>query len=1297
MTKDKDYIIKTAEHLRHLSYPVEDFESAVNATLSNFMVGADDFWHNGFHLYSKNAIKNIYDGRVVAYRLTNDYKMYELFKDVTLTPCIAKAYQIEDNLKIQKYFDKDEKNEFKLKPNLSEEEKTDLYRYFDRVYSNNFILMEYAVKNSNNDDIKFYGLYNHLKPLQRMTVKQKMRLEWYTKKLTITSFPRYNYIQAYDSLSSASLKFPVPELEIPSETSYSELPFKCIQWTHNSDTYQGYIDNSYIVSWDGKKREIKSVNDSGKDTKYLKSTDENVKNDKSKILIYDVQTRDNRKTIASTDADKDYRICMSVAEFQEFLISNENEEKKAEGMKIYFTDSETGYVYLTNKEISKVHKDLVEYMKVYGSHFNSSSGLFFNAKKGIRYDRDYISCAEFSTHKNTNYVKVNAVKKTSGTGDGQYKDIDYIPCETEISFVQDSTYLYIQWILNDIAHKGYVRRTDIRIPEPRRNFREVKRANNIFEPTNNDYYLLRNSPTKNDKILIYTTGNRSDRNVKGYTSSVDFIIEDINELTEIINSKDCYNRGIKVSYNNSKDSGYIYLDWDENEKNAEDEEERKKSKDNIDKKIKEAQDQLTKWLDTVADKGSQTFGNIFTISYELSKEIVLDEVVMPNDMILKKDCCLGYAGYSFFKQDEKGSLNEAEIANEDATSVHFEIFADNIDFMKLSPKCKNYAYELLVKEECVLQTGKLVPDVHNKKVTLKETFYDKTRTALRALLDRFPFWHSIVRDEIGDSIENCLLEKGKTVTIADETFTELRTKARIRMCGDGCYLSSSDLGNRIDNAYYCVKEDKTIPVYGSDGKERDGLSVNLFTEFKYLFAGKKENTNLRRVKFTYDRVSVVENFFVRLDTLRKMNRLKDEYYVCESDGTKIPAEEILQEPKEQKWDGDEEKISCGTLVFENRQCVDGSGKVWERVRTQGGTEGWIRQDDISEEGGTPVKKIVYDRWDKFFSLIDLCKYGSYHCERKDDFLKEFGLRLGESSKVSEVMKWHKELLLPAYYKKESEWLDSDGHTDALIRKYQMNRNAIMQERIDCEFWDGLNENLPRKCYYFNPKGFLNHLDKVADVSEFNPYAGMTIRPRFAEGNDPDIEVKSNPGFAPAISIQANNYDIERFPIKKTMNGTMLYWATVNYDFGVTEGYGGNHSGIDLAGYEGTSIYALVNGIVWATTYQITTENTYNENIHCYGRMMVIKGDNNKLYLLGHLSKFRKEEGERIQVGDIVAEVGDTGYSFGAHLHLEVFKCNESDKLNVINDCNERISHKWLGNFSKSREEFRYNPFNHSSK
>ena len=376
--------------------------------------------------------------------------------------------------------------------------------------------------------------------------------------------------------------------------------------------------------------------------------------------------------------------------------------------------------------------------------------------------------------------------------------------------------------------------------------------------------------------------------------------------------------------------------------------------------------------------------------------------------------------------------------------------------------------------------------------------------------------------------------------------------------------------------------------------------------------------------------------------------------------------------------------------------------MWERVRTQGGTEGWIKQADISEDDGTPVKKIVYDRWDRFFTLIDLCKYGNYRCEKKDDFLKEFGLRLGESSKVSEAMKGHKELLLPVYYKKESEWLDSDELTNALISKYTMVRDAIMQERTDCEFWDGLNENLPRECYYFNPKGFLNHLDKVAGVPEFNPYEScILITPRYYKEQG-KIELIDNPGF----TTYSTATDNDKFPeLLKIEN---KYYASINVGFNVhtTQRYD-VHMGVDFPGQlnnEYKKVVALIHGKVWACTWN----GSVNEASSGYGRVMIIKGDNNLLYLLAHLSTFLKKVGDEVFPGDDVAIAGNTGNSFGAHLHLEVHKTNvlgfdikfAENILNLKGNHNQKEPNGYNGLLWEKGYDFksaRVNPFNHNEK
>lgn len=229
---------------------------------------------------------------------------------------------------------------------------------------------------------------------------------------------------------------------------------------------------------------------------------------------------------------------------------------------------------------------------------------------------------------------------------------------------------------------------------------------------------------------------------------------------------------------------------------------------------------------------------------------------------------------------------------------------------------------------------------------------------------------------------------------------------------------------------------------------------------------------------------------------------------------------------------------------------------------------------------------------------------------------------------------------------------------------------LVNEAAAIDLWNGgLNKIFKGNPYYANPIYLINHFEK-ANLFEFNPYENEILRPRFAEGNDPNIVVTSNPCFAPALTKLVTDNAKKRFILQKRLNGIELFWAAINYDFGTTEGYGRYHSGIDFTGFEGTEIYALVNGVVWATTYHKTVKNTYKEDLHCYGRMMLILGNNNKLYLLAHLSKFKKKEGDKIQVGDIVAEVGDTGYSKGAHLHLEVFSFSNKQEYQDILFCLE---------------------------
>ena len=97
-----------------------------------------------------------------------------------------------------------------------------------------------------------------------------------------------------------------------------------------------------------------------------------------------------------------------------------------------------------------------------------------------------------------------------------------------------------------------------------------------------------------------------------------------------------------------------------------------------------------------------------------------------------------------------------------------------------------------------------------------------------------------------------------------------------------------------------------------------------------------------------------------------------------------------------------------------------------------------------------------------------------------------------------------------------------------------------------------------------------------------------------------------------------------------------------------------HKGVDLAGAIGTPIKAVLSGRV--------VEHYLTPGIH-YGKMyygdpylgakIVLDHGNNLYSIYGHLSDTEVHEGEWIEMGDKIGELGNTGISTGSHLHFEI--------------------------------------------
>lgn len=87
---------------------------------------------------------------------------------------------------------------------------------------------------------------------------------------------------------------------------------------------------------------------------------------------------------------------------------------------------------------------------------------------------------------------------------------------------------------------------------------------------------------------------------------------------------------------------------------------------------------------------------------------------------------------------------------------------------------------------------------------------------------------------------------------------------------------------------------------------------------------------------------------------------------------------------------------------------------------------------------------------------------------------------------------------------------------------------------------------------------------------------------------------------------------------------------------------GAHTGLDIAAPTGTPIKAAASGTVTFSGYKGS-----------YGYLIVVSHGNGIETYYGHCSKLYYSAGTKINQGQVIAAVGNTGNSTGPHLHLEI--------------------------------------------
>lgn len=151
----------------------------------------------------------------------------------------------------------------------------------------------------------------------------------------------------------------------------------------------------------------------------------------------------------------------------------------------------------------------------------------------------------------------------------------------------------------------------------------------------------------------------------------------------------------------------------------------------------------------------------------------------------------------------------------------------------------------------------------------------------------------------------------------------------------------------------------------------------------------------------------------------------------------------------------------------------------------------------------------------------------------------------------------------------------------------------------------------------------------------------------------NVTYYKNLGCGKTEDIQSCQYRLSQSSGSGSIPSTNGFFRPTTQGY-VTQGYGGygGHLGIDIGNRDNPTIeiYPIASGQVFAKYYD------------AYGALVVkIRHNYNGRYIYStyaHLSRFANiSPGQYISYNSTIGNMGNTGYSFGPHLHLEITTCD----------------------------------------
>ncbi|MGB0500958.1 MAG: M23 family metallopeptidase [Acidimicrobiales bacterium] len=127
--------------------------------------------------------------------------------------------------------------------------------------------------------------------------------------------------------------------------------------------------------------------------------------------------------------------------------------------------------------------------------------------------------------------------------------------------------------------------------------------------------------------------------------------------------------------------------------------------------------------------------------------------------------------------------------------------------------------------------------------------------------------------------------------------------------------------------------------------------------------------------------------------------------------------------------------------------------------------------------------------------------------------------------------------------------------------------------------------------------------------------------------------------AAATGLDVGSASLEGFVMPTSGSVGSAFGPRVHPIFGTVR----QHTGVDIGGATGTPIWASKAGRVIFAGWKGGYGNT----------VVMVHGDGTVTTLYAHMSVIHASPGDRVDRGEVIGEIGSTGFSTGPHLHFEV--------------------------------------------